>query len=65
MFKLLLKGYWLKETVERQRKVKHYYLIIMVLTSSQRAALRAKKALANGDTSLKPRGEKTNQHLKH
>ena len=58
MFKLLLKGYLLKETVERQRKIKRYYLIIMVLTSSQRAALRAKKALANGNTNFRPRGEK-------
>ena len=30
----------------------------MPLSSSHRAALRAKKALANGDTSFKPRGEK-------
>jgi len=30
----------------------------MTLSSSQQAALRAKKALANGDTSFKPRGEK-------
>ena len=57
MFKLLVKGDWRKETVERQRKVKHYYLI-MVLTSRQRAAVRAKKTLANGDTRFKPRGEK-------
>ena len=34
------------------------YLIIMVLTSSQRAALRAKKALADGNTGFKPRGVK-------
>ena len=30
----------------------------MVLTSSQRAALRAKNALANGNTNFRPRGEK-------
>ena len=30
----------------------------MPLSSSHRAALRAEKALANGDTSFKPRGEK-------
>ena len=30
----------------------------MPLSSSHRATLRAKKALANGDTSFKPRGEK-------
>ena len=30
----------------------------MVLTPHQRAVLRAKKAIANGDTSFKPRGEK-------
>ena len=30
----------------------------MPLSSSYRAALRAKKALANGNTSFKPRGEK-------
>ena len=55
---MCLKGYWLKKTVERQRKVKHYHLIIMVLTPHQRAVLRAKKAIANGDTNFKPRGEK-------
>ena len=46
---------------KRQRKVKRQYrqyLIIMVLTSSQRAALRAKKALADGNTGFKPRGDK-------
>ena len=58
VFKLVLKGYWLKKTAERQRKVKHYHLIIMVLTPHQRAVLRAKKAIANGDTNFKPRGEK-------
>ena len=52
------KAYWLKKTVERQRKVKHYHLIIMVLTPHQQAVLRAKKAIANGDTNFKPRGEK-------
>jgi hypothetical protein len=30
----------------------------MTLTPSQRAALRAKKAIANGNTNFKPRGEK-------
>ena len=30
----------------------------MTLSSSQQAALRAKKAIANGNTSFKPRGEK-------
>ena len=30
----------------------------MTVSSSQRAALRAKKALANGVTSFRPRGEK-------
>ena len=30
----------------------------MVLTPHQRAVLRAKKAIANGDTNFKPRGEK-------
>ena len=29
----------------------------MTLTPSQRAALRAKKAIANGNTNFKPRGE--------
>ena len=58
MFKLSLKAYWLKKIVERQSKVKHYYLIIMTLSSSQQAALRAKKALANGVTTFRPRGEK-------
>ena len=33
-------------------------IIIMTLTPSQRAALRAKKAIANGNTNFKPRGEK-------
>ena len=58
MFKMCLKGYWLKKTAEKQRKVNHYHLIIMVLTPHQRAVLRAKKAIANGDTNFKPRGEK-------
>ena len=58
MLKVFLQGYWLKKTVERQRKEKHYYLIIMVLTPQQQAALRAKKAIANGNTNFKPRGEK-------
>ena len=30
----------------------------MVLTAQQQAVQRAKKALANGNTSFKPRGEK-------
>ena len=30
----------------------------MTLSSSQQAALRAKKAIANGNTNFKPRGEK-------
>ena len=30
----------------------------MTLSPSQRAALRAKKAIANGNTNFKPRGEK-------
>ena len=30
----------------------------MVLTPQQQAALRAKKAIANGDINFKPRGEK-------
>ena len=30
----------------------------MTLSPSQRAALRAKKAIANGNTDFKPRGEK-------
>ena len=55
---MFLKAYWLKKTVESQRKVKHYHLTIMVLTPHQRAFLRAKKAIANGDTNFKPRGEK-------
>ena len=58
VFKLFPKGYWLKKTVERQRKVKHYHLTIMVLTPHQRAVLRAKRAIANGDTNFKPRCEK-------
>ena len=58
MFKLFLKAYWLKKIVARQSKVKHYYLITMTLSSSQQAVLRAKKAIANGDTNFKPRGEK-------
>ena len=57
VFKLFLKAYWLKKIVERQCQEKHYYLI-MALTPQQRAVLRAKKAIANGDTNFKPRGEK-------
>ena len=57
VFELFLKAYWLKKIVERQRKEKHYYFI-MVLTPQQQAALRAKKAIANGNTNFKPRGEK-------
>ena len=56
MFKLFLKGYWLKETEERQRSEAPF--VIMTLSNSQRAALRAKKAIANGETSFRPRGEK-------
>ena len=58
VFKLLLKAYWLKKIFERQRKLKHYSCILMTLSSSQRAALRAKKALADGNTGFKPRGVK-------
>ena len=58
VFKMFIKAFWLKEIVERQSKVKHYYLIIMTLSSSQQAVLRAKKALANGVTTFRPRGEK-------
>ena len=57
MFKLFLKAYWLKKIVKRQRKEKHHYLI-MVLTPQQRAVLRAKKAIANGNRNFRPRGEK-------
>ena len=39
-------------------KVKHHLFIIMTLPSSQRAALRAKKAITDGNTNFKPRGEK-------
>ena len=60
MFKLLLNGSWLKKTVERQckSKKKHHLFIIMTLSPTQQAALRAKKAIANGNTNFKPRGEK-------
>lgn len=58
VFKLFIQDYWLKQIVERQSKVKRYYLIIMTLSSSQQALLRAKKAIGNGDTNFKPRGEK-------
>ena len=58
VFKLFMQDYWLKEIIQRQSKVKRYYLIIMTLSNSQQALLRAKKAIGNGDTNFKPRGEK-------
>ena len=45
-----------KDLAQRYQYVQHSNVVIMVLTSSQQAALRAKKALANGNTNFKPRG---------
>ena len=45
-----------KDLAQRYQYIQHSNVVIMVFTSSQRAALRAKKALANGNINFKPRG---------